>query len=294
MCPNGPWRMAARSLASSQAMGKGSCSTDQLWIHWVRNIVEIVVPIKSCCNFSLLGGIRHVTPFNSQHPSRGFVAPNVTLLAALDRASDCIEPHFRPLASNSEIRSAVFCFHFQSFRFANMDSNEACFTADSSCKVGVQAWEEELVLSRALFLIGLLIVPAAFGSDCSASQVFLISVNHGQFFLLFQNCPKAATIARDRSLWIGWDQWYCQDIQLEWRFLVPMIRGNDELWNNDMRSGRNVGSDTFLLPPFATGWIKQTDTNGAWKQINVAIILTGYSQRLLRCRSLETTLAETD
>lgn len=148
----------------------------------------------------MLVGIGHVTPFNSQHPSRSFVAPNVTLLAALHRASDCIEPHFRTLASNSEIRSAVFCFHFQSFRFANMDSNEACFTADSSCKVGIQAWEEELLLSRALFLIGLLIVPAAFGSDCSASHVFLISVNHGQVFLLFQNCPKAATIARDRSL----------------------------------------------------------------------------------------------
>ena len=169
--------MAARSLASPQAMGKGSCSTDQLLIHWVRNIVEIVVPIKSRCNFNLLVGIGHVTPFSSQHPSRSFVAPNVTLLAALDRASDCIEPHFRTLASNSEIRSAVFCF--------NIDNNEACFTADSSWKVGIQAWEEELLLSRALFLIGLLIVPAAFGSDCSASQVFLISVNHGQFFLLF-------------------------------------------------------------------------------------------------------------
>jgi len=33
----------------------------------------------------------------------------------------------------------------------------------SLISVGIQAWEEELVLSRALFLIGLLIVPAAFG-----------------------------------------------------------------------------------------------------------------------------------
>ena len=49
------------------------------------------------------------------------------------------------------------------------------FSGDLVAEVGIQAWEEEVILSRALFLIGLLVIPAAIGSSAQCQEKLLWS-----------------------------------------------------------------------------------------------------------------------
>jgi hypothetical protein len=56
-------------------------------------------------------------------------------------------------------------------------------SGDLVAEVGIQAWEEEVILSRALFLIGLLVIPAAIGSSaqCLAEKLLWSFQSTGLF-----------------------------------------------------------------------------------------------------------------
>ncbi|CAL1130977.1 unnamed protein product [Cladocopium goreaui] len=68
-------------------------------------------------------------------------------------------------ATSSSLRSFVKSF-------ANPQHSTALAIALSLIAVGIQAWEEEVILSRALFLIGLLVIPAAIGRPLPPAEVF--------------------------------------------------------------------------------------------------------------------------